>query len=327
MINFTRAFDSAWERMLVILFRPFDLGKWFVVGFSAFLAGFLQGGNGFNNFNFNTNDFSKLNGNQAANPSWDQIHSSLANVFSGLELGMIIFLGVIIFIFFMAFIVLLYWLGARGQFLFLDNIVRNRGAIAWPWQHYARQGNSLFLLYLAFFALSIVVILPIAVIAVIMCIPLFQHHRWPLGGEIAGFVFLGLLYLALCIVIGSILFVFREFGVPLMFRHGWMAWQAFLESLNIFRRHFWNVVLFILLRIALEIGVVIISVIICCFTCCIGALPYLGTVVLLPVLVFVRCFTLDCLAQFGPEYDVWTVDIPPSGPNAPPVATLPPPPV
>ena len=37
MINFTQAFDLAWERMLVILFRPFDLGKWFVIGFSAFL--------------------------------------------------------------------------------------------------------------------------------------------------------------------------------------------------------------------------------------------------------------------------------------------------
>ncbi len=48
MINFTRAFDSAWERMSIILFRPFDLGKWFVIGFGAFLAGLLSGGNGFN---------------------------------------------------------------------------------------------------------------------------------------------------------------------------------------------------------------------------------------------------------------------------------------
>jgi hypothetical protein len=31
----------------------------------------------------------------------------------------------------------------------------------------------------------------------------------------------------------------------------------------------------------------------------------------LPVLIFTRCFQLDCLAQFGPEYDVFTVDVPP----------------
>jgi hypothetical protein len=43
-------------------------------------------------------------------------------------------------------------------------------------------------------------------------------------------------------------------------------------------------------------------------------LPYIGTVLLLPVLVYVKCFTLDCLSQFGPEYDVWTVDVPPARP-------------
>ena len=48
MINFTRAFDTAWERMEIILFRPFDFGKWCAIGFSAFLAGFIHGGNGFN---------------------------------------------------------------------------------------------------------------------------------------------------------------------------------------------------------------------------------------------------------------------------------------
>ncbi|HUB67829.1 MAG TPA: hypothetical protein VL981_10130, partial [Candidatus Methylacidiphilales bacterium] len=63
------------------------------------------------------------------------------------------------------------------------------------------------------------------------------------------------------------------------------------------------------LRIVLWIAVVILSTIACCLTCCIAALPYLGTVVLLPALIFVRCFSLDCLAQFGPQYDVWTTDV------------------
>lgn len=319
MIDFTRAFDSAWERMLVILFRPFDLGKWFTIGFSAFLAGFLQGGNGFNS-SFNTNDFTKPSGSQTSNYSLPDFNSSITQAFSGLQLGMIIAIGVVVFVFVMAFIVALYWLGARGQFLLLDNIVRNRGAIAWPWKYYARQSNSLFIFYLIFFALSLVVILPFVIVGVVMCIPLFQHHRWPEGGEIAGFVVLGLSYLVLCIVIGSILFIFRELGVPLMFRHGWMAKAAFLESMNLFKQHFWSVVLFILLRFALAIAMAIISVILCCFTCCIGALPYIGTVLLLPAIIFLRCFTLDCLAQFGPEYDVWTVDVPPAvNPLPPPV--------
>ena len=62
----------------------------------------------------------------------------------------------------------------------------------------------------------------------------------------------------------------------------------------------------------------ILAVIACCATCCIGALPYLGTVVLLPAIVYLRCFSLDCLAQFGPRYDVWTVDVPAADPAVPP---------
>ena len=65
-----------------------------------------------------------------------------------------------------------------------------------------------------------------------------------------------------------------------------------------------------LTRIALFVALVVLSVIACCFTCCIGALPYLGTVLLLPALIYIKCFTLDCLAQLGPDYDVWTVDVP-----------------
>ena len=34
---------------------------------------------------------------------------------------------------------------------------------------------------------------------------------------------------------------------------------------------------------------------------------------LLPALVYLRCFTLDVLAQLGPQYDVFTVDVPAAG--------------
>jgi hypothetical protein len=325
MIDFTRAFDSAWERMHVILFRPFDFGKWCAIGLSAFLAGFLEGGNGFNSsFNtngFNNNSFTKSGGGQTPKFDLHQFNSNVTQAISGMQVGVIVLMVVVIIALVFAFILLLYWLGARGQFMFLDNIVRNRGAISWPWQYYARQANSLFGFYLLFLVISFAIFLPIIIVAVVMCIPLFMQHRWPGGGEITGFVGLGLIYLALAVVVGFILFIFREFGIPLMFRQGLLARPAFWESMNLIRQHTGSVVVFVLLRIAIFIGVAILSLIICCATCCIGALPYIGTVILLPVLVYVRCFTLDCLAQFGPEYDVWTVDVPPTGPGGIPPFT------
>jgi len=330
MIDFTRAFDSAWERMQVILFRPFDFGKWCAIGLSAFLAGFLQGGNGINT-SFDTNNFNRNSFNPSGvgqTPKFDlhQFNANISHAVSGMQMGLIVlFSGLIIALVF-AFILLIYWLGARGQFMFLDNIVRNRGVISWPWQYYARQANSLFGLYLLFVVISLAVFLPILVVVIVMCIPLFQQHRWPEGGEIAGFVALGLVYLVFAIVLGFILFVFREFGIPLMFRNGLLARPAFWASMKLIGQHTGSVVVFVLLRMAIFIGVAILSVIICCATCCLGALPYIGTVFLLPVLVYVKCFTLDCLAQFGPEYDVWTVDVPPAGPlTVPPFNPQPPP--
>ncbi len=321
MINFTRAFDSAWERMVIILFRPFDFGKWLVIGLSAFLAGLLQGGNGFNSGS-SFNNFSNLkkpvgSNNQMPAFNLHQFNSSFAHIVTGMQIGLIIFIAAVVIFFVFAVALVMYWLGARGQFLLLDNIVRNRGNVGWPWQHYARQANSLFGIYLLFVVISFAVIVPIMVVGIVMAIPLYHQNRWPVGGEIAGFAALGLVYLAVAILLGFIFFVFREFGVPLMFRNGLLARPAFLEVMNLIRLHPGSVVIFVLLRIALAIAVIVVSIVACCF-CCIGAIPYVGTVAILPALIYVRCFSLDCLAQFGPQYDVWTVDVPPSGMATPP---------
>jgi hypothetical protein len=333
VINFTRAFESAWERMMIILFRPFDLGKWFVIGFSAFLAGLLEGGNGINgSFNFNglnTPDYTP--GNVNAGPSsadtLNQLHAQVSHVFSGMTLAVIIGIVVLVVVLFFAFILLITWLGARGQFMFLDNIVRNRGAISWPWQTYARQANSFFLFYLVLSLVLFLLILMVLAVAIILCLPLFQQQRWPGGGEIAAFIALGVVYLVVGIAGNIVLFIFREFGLPIMFRQGLPARAAFLACVNLARLHPGNLCLFLLLRLAIFLGAAIVCVIACCATCCcLYQIPYLGTVIILPVLVFVRCFTLDCLAQFGPEYDVFTVDVPAAGaPGIAPPITPPPP--
>jgi len=335
MIDFTRAFDSAWERMMIILFRPFDLGKWFVIGLSAFLAGLISGGNGVNtsynaNYNGNGNGFSMNGSSPAPSVNWNQVHSNISNVFSSFALGMLVLIFAAVFVFFIVVTIVVYWLGARGQFLFLDNIVRNRAAISWPWQYYARQGNSLFLFHLVVLLISFALFIPILVVAVIMAIPLFQQDRWPMGGEIGGFVALGLTYVILALGLSVVLFIFREFGVPLMFRNGLLAGEAFSESMRLIGRHPGSVIVFVLLRFVIAIAAIILSILACCLTCCcVERIPYLGTVILLPMLIYIRCFSLDCLAQFGPQYDVWTVDVPPTEPgpagSAEPLSPQPPP--
>jgi hypothetical protein len=45
-IEIFKPFGEAFELMKKILFQPFDLGKWLVIGFAAFLAS-LSGGSGY----------------------------------------------------------------------------------------------------------------------------------------------------------------------------------------------------------------------------------------------------------------------------------------
>jgi hypothetical protein len=242
-----------------------------------------------------------------------------------MQVGLIILIALVIIALTLAFVVLLYWLGARGQFMFLDNLVLNRGAVSEPWTRYAGLANSVFGFYLLVMAIGLVFFLPILGIGIVMGLPLFREHRWPEGGEVAAFAGLGVVYLGLAIVFGVVTFLFREFGIPIMFRQGLRARPAFFAAMNLARLNPGSVALFVLLRIALFVAVTIVSIIICCVSCCTGLIPYVGTVMLLPALVYVRCLTLDCLAQFGPEYDVWTVDVaPPSmGTGVPPSPLLP----
>lgn len=66
-------------------------------------------------------------------------------------------------------------------------------------------------------------------------------------------------------------------------------------------------------------AVVVVSCLATCATCCLTAIPYVGTVVLLPVFVCLRAFSLLFLRQFGPDYDVWPSLPPPPPQTEPPI--------
>src|SRR5215472_6438463 len=60
-IEIFKPFGEAFELMKKILFQPFDLKKWLVIGFAAWLANLASGGGGFN-FPYNEHeDTHKLN--------------------------------------------------------------------------------------------------------------------------------------------------------------------------------------------------------------------------------------------------------------------------
>src|ERR1700738_3797831 len=147
-IEIIEPFNEAIELTKKILFQPFDLRKWCVIGFTAFLAN-LGGG-----FNFNPGG-TKTERAELGN---------LADQLSEIPPWILILGGAVIALSILALIVVLAWLRARGRFMFIDCVVKNRGAIAEPWREFKEQGNSYFLL-------SLVVGFIIAVIAGISSLP------------------------------------------------------------------------------------------------------------------------------------------------------------
>ena len=81
-------------------------------------------------------------------------------------------------------------------------------------------------------------------------------------------------------------------------------------------------ILFILFMIALWIGWIMVGCLVTCLTCCLAALPYIGTVIVLPVPVFFRSFSLLFLRQFGSDWDVWKKIPVPETTTPPPVQTI-----
>jgi hypothetical protein len=101
----------------------------------------------------------------------------------------------------------------------------------------------------------------------------------------------------------------NDFVVPLMYKNSSNTWIGWSRFMLIFSRHFIYFVLYGLVKFTLYLIVIFFIVIIGFMTCCIGFLilliPYISSVILLPVSVTFRAFSLEFLEQFGPEYKIF----------------------
>lgn len=291
-------FGEAFELTKKILFQPFDLAKWFVIGFAAWLATFFSGG-GYNyRRSFGKGDW-----------HWHAQHHGAPLSLHDTPPWMIpvIIVGIL---FVLAFIALLLWLNARGRFMFTDCIVRNRGAIAEPWREYQAEANSYFVFQLVVALCSLVGFGGIAFV-------FFLAWYWanPVM-PIALMILLGVAWFLLVVLFSLV----SRFMVPVMYRQRCGAVDAFRAVWSLLLANLGAFILFALFYIVLFIAAALIGCIAGCVTCCIAIIPYIGTVILLPVVMVLFAFPLCFLRQFGDAYDVWAV----VRPTEPPPAQIPP---
>ncbi len=288
--------QRGWDHMVQMLFRPFDLGKWFVVGFAAWLAGLGGGSKGGSSWSTD----SEVDPVASAQQGWEWLAAH----------GVVALLIALAVVAILVLAVLVLWVSSRGKLIFLDNVVHNRSGIVEPWKRFRRLGNSLFAFRIAVF---------------LICFPLFlgalgsvgwlafRPGGWAhTGGPVPWIGLLITMAVALpaFIALLYVRFFLDAFVVPLMHRYDLTvldAWRRFLISFR--RRPGWfllsGLFVFLLFLIA---GVLIITTGL--MTCCLGfmllVVPYIGTVVLLPLIVTYRAFTVEFLAQLEPELRLTT---------------------
>jgi hypothetical protein len=319
--NVAEPISPALEQVKRILFQPFDLGKWFIIGFCAWLAVLGESGAGFHgsgggNHGGNISDF-----RHALDEARNYLLNNLDWIIPLVALAMILILGLGL---------LILWLNSRGKFMFLHCVALNRAEVAEPWNKFSAEGNSLFWFRLVLGCLGMILTLPLVGIIIFMIVRM-AYRGEPDAGGILTTVGLAVGLCLVAVVMAVVKKLTKDFVVPVMFLRRTGCWAAWREFYRMFCAHFWMFVLYLLFQIVLTVAIgalVLIAVFVtCCISCCLLILPYLGTVLLLPVLVFKRAYSLYFFAQFGPEYDVFPPPVPapvsPS-PGLPPMPVPPP---
>ena len=203
-------------------------------------------------------------------------------------------------------IVLCAWLRARGRFILVDCIVRNRAAVAEPWKEFRAEGDSFFL----FSLLIALVVVPVILITGLVLIVPFIPGRGQAEPGVAFWIGISLTaFISVCLIV--VWALASQLMVPIMYRQRCRASVAFARAVGLVSSHPGPILLYVLFFMLLAVAAVMISCAVTCATCCIAAIPYVGTVILLPISVTLGAFSLLFLRQFGPDYDVWAGFMPP----------------
>lgn len=299
-IQFIAPLTRAIERMRSVLFQPFNLRTWLVLGFTAFLDGMLSGGGGGNGFKNNGHcvDVGQVLSAPYQAREWLVSHPHWMMLLTGIIAAIV------------AVIVFLLWVTSRGKFMFLDNVVQRRALIGQPWCEYRKEAMSLFWWRLILSLIGIVLIG-----GTIYHVWQLAYQQWMEYQELMSLLpsFLGWgVFLVLCILALSYFhLLLTNFLVPLMYKNRSTAAQAWDRFSGLHWEYLFSFILYGLFILVLTIVVVMIVIVVGLFTCCAGfvllAIPYISSVVLLPISYTFRAFSLEFLAQFGDEYRITMV--------------------
>ncbi|HIJ67424.1 MAG TPA: hypothetical protein HPP51_03975, partial [Planctomycetes bacterium] len=191
------------DRVKEVLFNPFDIGKWFIIGFCAWLARFGQGGGSGGGFN---------PAGAGEGPSPAQVKAWFIEHFP-----LILSIGLGVFLLAIVFGIIFLWLSSRGRFMFLHCVAQNKAEVKVPWHKFRDQGNSLFIFR---FVLGIGGFICFAVpcgALVLLVIMVARSSVYATPALFVGITMLVLIAIVIGIVFALIGKFTKDFVVPIMY--------------------------------------------------------------------------------------------------------------
>lgn len=298
-ISYGVPLSKGWDRMKHALFNPFDLGKWFLLGFTAFLAG-LADRPGFGNGSYKSGR-DHWNFNSFA----DFFNASLEWLADNPFWSMLIIWGIL---FLIALGILITWLSSRGKFMFLDNVVHDRALVSEPWNQFKTIGDSLFIWRICF---GIIVFAVVGLFLFAAVSSGYDFHNNSFSGFAAALriALMALVFFIIMFITGYISLFLSHFIVPIMYKNSISAVEAWRLFMSLLTRHLLHFILYGIIIFLLYLLVFFCVTVIGLFTCCIGfiilSIPYIGAVLVLPVSYTFRALSVEFLEQFGPEYEIF----------------------
>lgn len=303
-VSCTAPVGRAWQRMKALLFAPFDIGKWFIVGFTAWLAALGEGGASFGGpqssryGNWEGVDKGNLPDLEDIRRGVEQFLDQYGGVVGSVAVAVVL-VGLVLGL-------LILWVRARGKFMFLDNVVHDRALVSEPWHEFTQHGRSLFLWSLGYGIICALVAGVLIVLTVVLAlVPCLRAGAF-VAEALPGLAFALSFWAVFGLVTAYIGRFLEDFVIPIMYHEDKPATEAWARFLGLFRSRKGGFIVYGLFYFVLSLaaGVIVFGLVLitCCVAGCVMAIPYLGAVVMLPFSVFFRAYSLEYLAQFGTEF-------------------------
>lgn len=293
------AISKAVERSSQLLF-PFKVEKWFALGFTVFLAQCGEGDGG--TFNFPSLPSGSTPSSSSSGSGGGDLRQWVEDAVRAFDADMALYLSLAVGSVLLGAAVWLtvLWFSSRAKLMFVESVVWDRVDVSAQWTRAAELGFSLFKFRALFGAVAWTLVLGSTAAAAAVAFPAFLAGEFWGPRAWAAYATLGLSALVFGIPAWVVASLLGDFVVPLMVLrnlHVKDAWAACRR--DVLAGNVGGLILFYLLRSVLTVGIALAATIVMCFTCCLAAIPYLGTVILLPMSVFSRAYPLYYLEQLG----------------------------